>query len=758
MEKPDNGGLLSLIGKFVDNTDQVWKHLVCPFKLNYSLESLGPPTQMWGKTTYDKIDGRFTNRRGLNLQYSFYQAQDVDPQNSFTILYLHSHGACRVEGYHLLRVCGIYGISLCLLDFAGCGHSEGEFISMGIYEKDDALLMMNVLKNDYGSRHFAVWGRSMGAATALMAYPMFFDTFALILDSPFTTVSHVYRNAVKQRVSLPDFIIDMIFSFASSEIVSHYGFDVSAIRPYEVGPQIQVPTVLIGTREDQITDYNDLLELYNELKMPDEDKFIVECKGKHNDDRDLQSLTKVVDFLARLRKMKPIFSPSQRQAISSLLRPPSREVGLRNDYSKSIDIRPRRDYEPKSLGNPANEALRKLTSMAGPTEHYPLIPQINEEEQAHGSNDYYSKGVYMDYTPRALNQTHNLGQDPLRTSFHRGLRSNRSVNTNRVGRDWSFIQNSEQHNSEQPSILDTSFQVRSPESFGQDHGVIGLQRKSRGTLNYSLGNLFPSPMQEVTTPKDNFSERKMNILGFIDQRDRGVIENTQAREHESSSRSKPVDSHRLYHHQDSSQSHHMSPSNQNSGIQQQRPMQYLNLGQPNSATTKSTYRPFTLGPKKLHEGPFTLRNAKSSKLFNEELLGNNSEHKDQHTNIQPVAPQQPPYLAEPTYFFNPLLGTYTNSHAKAAQPFQVPMSRPTLVEHKNMQLVQSSPLDYQYRVQKPQYQPQNHQPAPPQPTLGFGLGRQPSTAQYDPYAGTESYSQQHNNATESFQPYSYYHH
>ena len=42
MEKNDSV-VMSIVSKFVDNTDVVWKYLVCPFKANYNMESLGTP-------------------------------------------------------------------------------------------------------------------------------------------------------------------------------------------------------------------------------------------------------------------------------------------------------------------------------------------------------------------------------------------------------------------------------------------------------------------------------------------------------------------------------------------------------------------------------------------------------------------------------------------------------------------------------------------------------------------------------------------
>ena len=45
--------------------------------------------------------------------------------------------------------------------------SEGDSISLGWYEKDDISTVMDLLRKVSYVRNIGLWGRSMGAATAL---------------------------------------------------------------------------------------------------------------------------------------------------------------------------------------------------------------------------------------------------------------------------------------------------------------------------------------------------------------------------------------------------------------------------------------------------------------------------------------------------------------------------------------------------------------------------------------------------------------
>ena len=62
-------------------------------------------------------------------------------------------------------------MGLCAFDFNGCGNAEGEYISLGFYEKMQVSLVIGELRKDQKIGNLALWGRSMGAVTALLYLP-----------------------------------------------------------------------------------------------------------------------------------------------------------------------------------------------------------------------------------------------------------------------------------------------------------------------------------------------------------------------------------------------------------------------------------------------------------------------------------------------------------------------------------------------------------------------------------------------------------
>jgi pimeloyl-ACP methyl ester carboxylesterase len=57
---------------------------------------------------------------------------------------------------------------LALFDFPGCGNSKGEYVTYGLSEKFDVDSILRRLEAEIGYKEFYIWGRSMGAAVAIL--------------------------------------------------------------------------------------------------------------------------------------------------------------------------------------------------------------------------------------------------------------------------------------------------------------------------------------------------------------------------------------------------------------------------------------------------------------------------------------------------------------------------------------------------------------------------------------------------------------
>jgi len=64
-----------------------------------------------------------------------------------------------------IAVCLAIGVTVFAFDCAGSGKSEGRFVSLGWFERDDLRVVVDHLRGSGTVSSIAVWGRSMGAVT-----------------------------------------------------------------------------------------------------------------------------------------------------------------------------------------------------------------------------------------------------------------------------------------------------------------------------------------------------------------------------------------------------------------------------------------------------------------------------------------------------------------------------------------------------------------------------------------------------------------
>jgi len=165
-------------------------------------------------------------------------------------LYLHANSSSRIEALRagLLRACaGAGGADLVAFDFAGSGWSEGHYVTLGYFERYDVADVIHFIKtqisstvvdkNDHTDIKIILWGRSMGATTALL-YAALPGTQAdgLILDSPFLSVKVIVQDLVSRgKFRLPKFAARAILAALRNATFKRTGgaqvVDVDLTRP-----------------------------------------------------------------------------------------------------------------------------------------------------------------------------------------------------------------------------------------------------------------------------------------------------------------------------------------------------------------------------------------------------------------------------------------------------------------------------------------------------------------------------------------------
>ena len=128
--------------------DDLWKAVIRPPRDQYKDSDLGPEKFMINNNTYKRTDLTLTNERKFSIKCSFWEPIDEERQCERLpcVIYLHGNSSSRVEAVAEVKILLPMNITLFAIDFSGCGQSEGDFISLGYYERQDVECVIEYLR------------------------------------------------------------------------------------------------------------------------------------------------------------------------------------------------------------------------------------------------------------------------------------------------------------------------------------------------------------------------------------------------------------------------------------------------------------------------------------------------------------------------------------------------------------------------------------------------------------------------------------
>jgi fermentation-respiration switch protein FrsA (DUF1100 family) len=104
------------------------------------------------------------------------------------VVFCHANCSSRIGGREYLETVLLNFSTLFTFDFSGSGLSEGTYISLGHYEKDDLEAIIEFIRGLGSVSAVGLWGRSMGASTILLH--LYRDPLiaGIVVDSPFSSL------------------------------------------------------------------------------------------------------------------------------------------------------------------------------------------------------------------------------------------------------------------------------------------------------------------------------------------------------------------------------------------------------------------------------------------------------------------------------------------------------------------------------------------------------------------------------------------
>jgi len=173
---------------------------------------------------------RVAKRRAMPLALSLLLSCALLDSSRFSMRLSTGNSSCRLESVEAVRTLLPMNIMVVAFDFSGCGLSEGEYISLGYYEKEDVNILINHLRERDIVTRIALWGRSMGAVTAIQCAQADPSIACIVCDSPFSSLHTLAMELVQHSdVNIPGIMLKLAFGMVRKSVKKRAKFDIKYV-------------------------------------------------------------------------------------------------------------------------------------------------------------------------------------------------------------------------------------------------------------------------------------------------------------------------------------------------------------------------------------------------------------------------------------------------------------------------------------------------------------------------------------------------
>lgn len=285
--------------------EQLVNAIVRPPRASYTDSHLGPAHFTFLGKRFQREDVTLMTERGYTLQCSHWKQEEPKSHDS-VLVYMHGNASARVEVFQQLSYLLSLGTSVFSFDFAGSGLSDGDYVSLGYYEREDLASVVAHLRANVGSSiKIGLWGRSMGAATALMyasreASLPIQNVSCLILDSSYCDLvqltGEMVDKAREQGIGVPNVVVSVALAAIGWSVQNKAKFNIKDISPVAHAPFIDVPALVVCGKEDSFIKPHHSERICENYKGP---KNLLMVDGDHNDLRPPILFQATTQFLSK---------------------------------------------------------------------------------------------------------------------------------------------------------------------------------------------------------------------------------------------------------------------------------------------------------------------------------------------------------------------------------------------------------------------------------------------------------------------------
>lgn len=192
-------------------------------------------------------DVSFTTDDGLKLAAWWMPARADDPQG--TVVFLHGYGASKWQALGVAPFLHRNGWNVLAFDFRAHGWSEGAYTTFGIDETSDVRAAVAYALARDPDEPVALFGWSMGGATALAAAADMPEVRAVVVDSAFARLENVVSNSLPAFTGLPAFPFAPVTVSIASWMTHR---DVDDAQPARGAATLGRPLLIIHGLEDTL--------------------------------------------------------------------------------------------------------------------------------------------------------------------------------------------------------------------------------------------------------------------------------------------------------------------------------------------------------------------------------------------------------------------------------------------------------------------------------------------------------------------------
>ncbi|KAG5472261.1 hypothetical protein LSCM1_03660 [Leishmania martiniquensis] len=341
--------------------DSMCDFIIRPPRSTYEMDDLGPEVFRIGDDGTERFvrhDFELENMRGLRFQCSWFKPYPA--RRVPCVVYCHANCGGRYDALEALFALR-EGFSLFCLDFCGSGMSEGEYISLGFYERQDLVAVVEflTLKSDEVDG-VALWGRSMGAVAAIMYASKDPWVRCIVCDSPFASLrllidDLVERHGGRTARAVPKILVRGIVERIRKRIMKRAAFDIDDLDSVKYATACDVPALLFHSADDDFVSPAHCELIRDAFPIPCLQQF---TSGGHNGKRpdDIEELIKAFLRLYLIEKPQGAREMRARQEREQINPAASVAADAETDETRAATSRP---------GAPAAPASKQPAPSAG---------------------------------------------------------------------------------------------------------------------------------------------------------------------------------------------------------------------------------------------------------------------------------------------------------------------------------------------------------------------------------------------------------